>query len=730
MKLRIRLFQLVAGTVVPLVLLAIALGAVLATQQQETYRDSALARMRALMTAVDAQLRGHLRAAAALGASRSLTQGDLESFYLDAERVLSSQSDWENITLAAPNGDQMMNLARPFGTRLTSTADITSFREVVDSLQPAVGNVFVGENTSAYGVPVRVPVFDASRDLAYVLTAVIDPSTFGELIQSQDLPPSWVSGLIDGTGHFVGRVPALPHTEVASEDFLTAVRGSEEGWYRGLTIERVDTYTAFKGSGVSGWSIGIAIPASVVNAGARNAAWIIVLGTLFSVAIALSFAYVQGRRIAHPISRLSAAARAIGDGKAPGGLGTAEGIYEVREVARALNETAQAIGERHALLEREQSALREADRAKDEFLAMLGHELRNPLSAIAAATQVLSVAEPGGEMAVQSRAIIERQARQMTRLIEDLLDVSGVTMGRVSLRRKPFDLARLAGHVVRTWERSDALRQSTVTIEAEEVWVDGDRARIEQVLANLLENASKFSPSGAPIRVCIRNEGTTAVLEVIDQGEGIAPDRLDHVFGLFVQDAPGPARARGGMGVGLALVKRLVEMHGGTVAASSPGLGLGASFSVRLPAVPAASAGTDDDSPSVRTPVLPAARILVTEDNDDSREMMSAVLELDGHDVRVARNGAETLAILSEWLPDIVLMDIGLPDMEGYEVARRIVATDVRRRIGLIALTGYGQIDDERRAYDAGFDLHLVKPVSLQSLREALSAFMRENNRA
>lgn len=192
--------------------------------------------------------------------------------------------------LAAPNGDQQMNLARPFGASLSTTPDLASFQEVVDSEQPAIGNVFFGENTLEYGVPVRVPVQDAVRRLEYVLTAVIDPESFGELIRDQELPPSWVSGLVDATGHFIGRVPALSHEDVASEDFRAAVNGSNEGWYRGLTVEGVDTYTAFKVSNVSRSSVGIAIPGYVVNAGARSAAWIIVIGTLMSVAIVLSFA--------------------------------------------------------------------------------------------------------------------------------------------------------------------------------------------------------------------------------------------------------------------------------------------------------------------------------------------------------------------------------------------------------------------------------------------------------
>src|SRR5690606_19343303 len=227
----------------------------------------------------------------------------------------------------------------------------------------------------------------------------------------------------------------------------------------------------------------------------------------------------------------------------------------------------------------------------------LGHELRNPLGAITTAVQVLKGTAPGTDMAAQSQSIIERQTRHMTRLIEDLLDVSRVTMGKVTLKRETFNLASFAERVVRTWERSDRARAGRVVLDAAEVWVNADRARAEQVLANLLDNAAKFSPADRPIRVRVRKEDGTAVLEVADEGEGIPQDQLDRVFGLFVQGPAGPARLRGGMGVGLALVKRLVEMHGGTVEAESDGLGKGATFAVRLPAAKALPSTEADDEP-------------------------------------------------------------------------------------------------------------------------------------
>src|SRR5690606_40156870 len=243
MRLRTRLFQLVAGAVVPLVLLAIALGVSLATEQQETFREGALARSRALMTAVDAELRGHFRAVEALGASGNLAAGDPQAFYAEADRVLESQPDWQNVILARADGLQLVNLAVPLGSLPVTLPDIDGVEDVTRTLQPVVGNVYFGTNTQKYGVPVRVPIFGEDANVKYVLTAVIDPGAFAKLLQAQDLPATWFTGLVDATGHFVGRVPAVSHESLASESFPSALRAAREGWFRGRTREGIDAYT-------------------------------------------------------------------------------------------------------------------------------------------------------------------------------------------------------------------------------------------------------------------------------------------------------------------------------------------------------------------------------------------------------------------------------------------------------------------------------------------------------
>jgi PAS domain S-box-containing protein len=364
-------------------------------------------------------------------------------------------------------------------------------------------------------------------------------------------------------------------------------------------------------------------------------------------------------------------------------------------------------------------ALKEADRAKDEFLAVLSHELRNPLAGLTAASHVLHVAAPASDAAMRARGVVERQTKHMSRLVADLLDVSRVTLGKLRLQRARLDMAEVVSNVVDMWRASGRLGSHQIVLAAEPAWVDGDRERIEQIAANLLDNALKFTPSGKTVSISVHREGLQAVLRVADQGIGLTAEDCARVFDLFAQ-VDSPERPGAGLGIGLALVKRLAELHGGTVSASSEGLGRGAAFTVRLPAIEQALPHAESG------PVLSNVRrsILIVEDNDDARQMLAALLALGGHAVRAARDGHSGLALAAEAAPDVALIDISLPDIDGYEVARRLrrgcLAGRVPR-VKLVAVTGLGHDEDRRRALDAGFDAHLVKPVSPQRLEQVIA---------
>jgi CheY-like chemotaxis protein len=302
--------------------------------------------------------------------------------------------------------------------------------------------------------------------------------------------------------------------------------------------------------------------------------------------------------------------------------------------------------------------------------------------------------------------------------VGDLLDISRLAMGKVALERERFNLAEAVGNVVTVWRTSGRLERHQVTASIKSAWVDADRARLEQVLSNLLDNAVKFTPAGKRISVAVEQQDDWAVLRVADEGEGLALESAERMFELFVQGERGLDRAAGGLGVGLALVKRLTEMHGGTVSASSAGRGHGTTFTVKLPAVlPPAARALQPES----HPVLVPRRVLIVEDNDDTRLMLHEALAVSGHEVQEARDGASGLALAAQSTPDIALIDIGLPDLDGYEVARRLRASPGGRRMGLIAITGYGQTEDQRRAYEAGFDAHLTKPVAPERLKQVMA---------
>ena len=357
-----------------------------------------------------------------------------------------------------------------------------------------------------------------------------------------------------------------------------------------------------------------------------------------------------------------------------------------------------------------------ANRTKDEFLAMLGHELRNPLGAIGSAAHVLSRTAGGNSATTRASEIIGRQVQHLARIVDDLLDVSRVVAGKVVLRLQPVDLAEVARRVA-TLHGGPAGARHVISVHTTPTWVSADPTRMEQILTNLLANAVKYTPPGGEITVSVRRDGDHAVLTVLDTGVGIRPELLPRVFDLFVQSDRSLERSGGGLGIGLSLVRQLVELHGGTVDAASAGPGRGSTFTVRLPVL-AAPAGADDDArPAVAGP---PRRVLVIEDNDDAREMLRNLLRLFGHEVHEACDGAMGLEEARRLRPDAALIDIGLPGMDGYEVARRIRADLPGAR--LVALTGYGQPEDRERALAAGFDVHLVKPVDPDQLQRLLAA--------
>lgn len=378
----------------------------------------------------------------------------------------------------------------------------------------------------------------------------------------------------------------------------------------------------------------------------------------------------------------------------------------------------------HEELARQRVQLEEADRQKNEFLAMLAHELRNPLAPIRTASELLGRIVESDASAQAIVDVVQRQVTHLTHLVDDLLDISRITQGRIELRNETVEVAEIIRQAVETVEATIAQRQLDLQIQSSyrQLHVRGDVSRLVQIMVNLLTNAAKYTEPGGRVYIRVGEANGDCVIEVEDNGMGIAPELLPRLFDLFVQSERTLARSQGGLGIGLSVVKRLVEMHGGEVAAQSAGPGLGSTFTVRLPLVPA--------------PPQPAAhsrhgesrtrRILVVDDNVDAANTLSMLLDLEGHHTATVHTATDALARLDSFQPDVVLLDIGLPDMDGYEVARSIVAKPEASAIKLVALTGYGQPEDRARAFREGFHAHLVKPIDPNELRRVLEAEVQE----
>ncbi len=368
----------------------------------------------------------------------------------------------------------------------------------------------------------------------------------------------------------------------------------------------------------------------------------------------------------------------------------------------------------------------DADRRKDEFLAMLGHELRNPLAAIRNAIWILEEAGSGEYQDVRQREVIERQTHHLVRMVDDLLDVSRVTLGKIDLHVQPVDLQSVAERCLNElgMKRVAESHELTVSVSTEPVLVQGDPVRLEQVVCNLLHNAIKYTPRGGSIDLTVGSEDGEAVVRVRDTGLGISADMLTRIFEPFTQVESSRKRSEGGLGLGLPLVRSLVELHGGTVEAHSAGHEQGSEFVVRLPqlgseaGLPVAGVPLPDGEPVFedRAPL----RILVVEDNADGRESLRDLLEIWGHHVEVAENGPDGVRQALDSHPDVALIDIGLPGLDGNEVAQRIRAGLDDDHMALVAMTGYGQPEDRRRALQAGFDAYLVKPVDPEDLSRTL----------
>jgi signal transduction histidine kinase/CheY-like chemotaxis protein len=717
-----RLLLLAASGLLPLVIvLAWGIDHLLQERRLAAERAS-LELSRALSIAIDAEVRSIQSLLAQLGTSDELERADLRGFHLTARRT-AEQLGWRQVALADGEGHILFRSNQPFDDFVSTPIDSATLAEVIATKRPLVTNMVPSPVDGAQMFAVRMPVLRGDQ-VVYVLTAVLSTDVINKVLTRQGIPHDTVAAVFDAENRRLSR-SRPPYSSAPSASLQSLIDASGmEGQGITTSVEGGSAYTGFTRLPESGWIVAVGTSVAATNKGMFTLLGAIGLGLAASLGLALLLAWLLSRRVIDPIERLKSGAAALGAG-APVEIPPLD-IAELDEVALALRSAAQERDRAQLQTEQALRLAEEANRSKDQFLAVLGHELRNPLAPIANAVQLMSM--KGDESTAQERRIIERQLVHVTRLVDDLLDVSRITSGRLALNRKPIRIAHVLEQVVDTIQGSLFQRALSLDVDAdvEASWIEGDEVRLAQVFNNLLVNAIKFTPAGGKIAVRGRRVQDEVEVDVSDSGIGVAPGDIDRIFDLFYQAPQSVERARGGLGLGLPIVRSLVAMHGGSVRAASAGPGLGTTISVRLPVCAAPVQHHAGESPVRREKVN--GRILVVDDNEDAADTCATLLEMSGYEVRVAYAPQAALEGIAQFHPDVAILDIGLPGMSGYELARRIKREGYEGK--LAALTGYGQATDMAASRHAGFDAHLTKPVSPHDLLELVAKFTDSSVRA
>ncbi|WP_229207405.1 MULTISPECIES: ATP-binding protein [unclassified Duganella] len=674
---------------------------------------------RALSSAVDAELDSAVATLTSLGNSSPLQNGDLPGFYAAANALTRKQPDWLGVILTDDSGKILLRTMDTYGAPPPPLADPASMQQLLSTQQAVAGHIARGPR-SRPAFPVRVMIAGDKGKL-YTLTAVIQPDRMVRLIQRQQVPADAVIAVRDGNRAVVarsrdqqGKVGDPPSPSLAQ----LMRTGGPEGFGGATTSEGQHVATAYTTRSRYGWAVIVSRPIEGLRAAAFERMGVYGAGILLSLLGCFLFASRLSNRVLSTIKALQQNAAALGSG-APLTLAPSS-ITEIALIGQALEqaeqqrndqerERAQLLDSLNRALASHQTALadaREAGRAKDEFLAVLGHELRNPLSPIVTSLDLLDMRdEPGSR---KERAVMRRQVNHLRRLVDDLLDLSRITSGKLQLDTHPLNLADVVRHAVAAAPGQQISLSAPVS-----AWVNGDDSRLTQVLNNLLSNAARFGSSAT--KVTLSADATHARLEVSDNGIGMSEELIARVFEPFHQAPQSLARRSGGLGLGLAIVRKIVELHGGEVSAHSAGGGMGSQFEVVLPlCTPPATSLTLGGTTSTA-----GLQLLLVDDNIDAALSGAALLQLLGHEVRIAHSAAEALDAVRQQMPQVAILDIGLPDMNGYELATAIRKEAGGDAVRLVALTGYGQKEDVARAYEAQFDLHLTKPASVADLQRA-----------
>ncbi len=725
MPLRRHLVILAALTILPL--LVFTTWIVLEMHREERARaERALTdTARALSLAVDGEIGATVAALESLATSRDLDSGNLRAFHAQALALQARQAGWTTIALAEAGGADVLNVLRPLGAPLPPVGgDPDDLRRVVTTRRPVVSDAFVGPLSGQWVIAIRVPVVKDGR-VRYVLSTTVHTRELRDVLLGQRLPSAWIGTILDRKRVIIARTRGEEQFvgQPASEPLLAASTRASEGWYRGLTKEGTSTYSAFSRSPHTGLTVALGVPAALIEAPLERSLWRIAGSGVLVLVLGVAVAGFFARRIAGPITALSVAAQDLGRGTVP--HPAASTITEVNDLRQAMTEAARLVLDER---ERQQAARAEAEAAntvKDEFLATLSHELRTPLNAVLGWSRMLKTGSLDEATAKRAVDVIERNANAQLQLIEDLLDVSRIVTGKLRLDVKAVALASVieaAVDTLRPAAEAKSIRLQPV-VDPRAGPVSGDPDRLQQIVWNLLSNAVKFTPRGGRVQIRLGRVNSHVEIVVTDTGKGITADMLPHVFDRFRQADGSSQRAHGGLGIGLALVKSLVELHGGSVQAASAGLDQGATFTVTLPlmlhAEPSARVEAAGPGHRVRSmAALGGIGLLVLDDDTDALELFATVLRQAGAEVRVARSVREAIGLLRAWAPDVIVSDIEMPEENGYAFIRRLRGGEVPNgeRIPAVAVTAYGGVSERIKIVSAGFDSYVAKPVEPDEL--------------
>lgn len=711
-RIRPQLIAMMAAVLAPVVVLAALFALMGANVQHQLQMERILERVRALRLALDNEVDAHarlLRSQAERAELAGAPVADAGALREPFERLMRHQPRWAAVLVVEPDGRESLRVQRDAESPLPRL-DERTLRLALQGRPLAGSGLVMAPGGRAAATFLAVPVLREGRVLR-VVAAVIRHDDWLALLRTHPVGDGATLSLVDQDGLLVARTlnPDSSLGRRATDDFVAHTAARSDGTFTSTGLEGQRFYVAHSRLERLPWTLGTGVPVASTEAPLRTQLALLAGGVLLAMLIAAAVVVVLRRRIL-------AALHALGDVSSlrnPAADASELPIGEAEQLRVQLRDTLRSETAARAEAETARAQAEAANRSKDDFLAMMAHELRNPISAMSTAVALLEAAHAAPETDRHAREVLRRQVQKMTRLVDDLLDAARVARGAVPLQLAPLDLRQLVDDALDACAAAGRLQHLQVErVLQPGVVVSGDALRIEQVVGNLLDNAAKFTPDGGRLRVTLQAVEGQAELVVADDGIGIDAGLLRRLFQPYTQADPGFDRARGGLGLGLHVVRRLVELHGGRVEAASDGPGRGARFTVHLPL----AQPVPTPAPQRQSGGLPPLHVALVEDNADGREAVSRLLQLAGHTVEAAADGEAGLALLQREAFDVALVDLGLPRLDGLSLARRLNegGAGANRPGVLLTLTAYGDAHTQADAEKAGFDGFLQKPFDLR----------------